>query len=179
MMAISSASLVVGLDDDDRDVVNAGLLRGSPAPLAGDDLVGVGGPRVGPDDNRLDDALLADRIGQFCKMFIVERAPRVARVGPNEFDRYALLPGRAGARRLFRGRIANERREAPSEAEGDFFSHSKPLWLRGAQSTFALDDFGRSFRYAWLPVHFRSYRSTGLPCEGASETRTLRGMTVS
>ena len=36
---------VAGLDDEDRDFVQAGALGGAPAPFAGDDLVGVGDAR--------------------------------------------------------------------------------------------------------------------------------------
>ena len=36
---------IADVDDDDRDLVQAGALRRAPAPLAGDDLVGVGDAR--------------------------------------------------------------------------------------------------------------------------------------
>ena len=61
MMASSDASVVGRFDEDDRDVVQPGALRRAPAPLAGDDLEGVGGAAHGAHDDRLDDAALADR----------------------------------------------------------------------------------------------------------------------
>ena len=88
---------IADVDDDDRDVVQPGALRRAPAPLAGDDLVGVGDARNGPHDHRLDDAALADRSGELVELVFAERLARVARVGPQEFDRR--LARRAARRR--------------------------------------------------------------------------------
>ena len=62
------------LFDDDRDGGQAGLLRGAEAALAGDELVLVAGAR---DDERLDDAVLADAARQLFDRRFVERLARL------------------------------------------------------------------------------------------------------
>lgn len=52
------------LDDDDRNVVQAGTLCRAPAALTGDDLVAVRNAAHGPRNDRLDDAALAQRRGE-------------------------------------------------------------------------------------------------------------------
>ena len=76
------------LDDGDRHLVQAGALRRAPAPLAGDDFV-MPRPAVLAHHDRLDDAALADRLGQLVELGLGEGAARVARVGNEVLDRRA------------------------------------------------------------------------------------------
>ena len=86
---------VVGLADHGRHGRDAGLARGAPAALAGDQLVAALGAR--PDDDRLDDALRADRVGEAGGRLVVEAPPRLARVRVHLLDRQVRELGVAGA----------------------------------------------------------------------------------
>ena len=73
--------------DDDGHFMQARLLRRAPAPFAGDDLVLVGLARNGADNNRLEDAFFADRVGELVEQFGLEMFARLERVGTQERDR--------------------------------------------------------------------------------------------
>ena len=66
-------------------VVEAGLLRRAPAALAGDELVAVRPDRS--DEDRLQDAVLADGGGQLVERLLVEGQARLLRVGLDVVDR--------------------------------------------------------------------------------------------
>ena len=88
-------------------------LRRSPAPLAGDQLEIL--RRVGdrPHQERLDDALLADRLREAVEFGLGEMAARLKRRGPDRLDRH-----RARAAEVApdaRATLAEQRREAAPE----------------------------------------------------------------
>ena len=62
---------VAEIADDDRNLVQAGDLRGSPAALAGDQLVGVRVLAVAADQQGLQDALVADGVDEALDGFLV------------------------------------------------------------------------------------------------------------
>ena len=62
-------------------------LGGSPAPLAGDDLVRVGDAGNGANEDRLNDPALLDRGGELVELGIVEALARIAWIGTQELDR--------------------------------------------------------------------------------------------
>ncbi len=103
-------------DDDDRHLVQAGALRGTPAPLAGDDFEFVLADIA--HDDRLDDAALPDGCGQLFELGFGEMLARVARIGAEIFDgRAPRLAARLVAfpsLRLFAD-IAHQRGEASSQ----------------------------------------------------------------
>jgi hypothetical protein len=109
---------IVKLADDRRDLVETGLLRRPPAPLAGDDLEPS---LVGPNDDRLDDAARPDRVGELGQRFLVEDAARLGEIGLDARYRdhlhAAALRRAAGGvdRRLVRD-LAEQRGEAAAEA---------------------------------------------------------------
>ena len=70
--------LVLG-PEDRRDGLEAGLPRRPPPTLAGDQLVATVAERL--DDERLDDAALADRFGEAIEGIVVEGLARLAGVG--------------------------------------------------------------------------------------------------
>ena len=79
--------------DDGRDVVQAGHLGRPPATLARDDLVadrlaGLLG-RQRPHDDRLHDALGADRIGQLLQALGPHVEPRLVAPALQQVDRQA------------------------------------------------------------------------------------------
>ena len=86
---------VADIEDDDGNVVDAGALRGPPTALAGNDLESAGGAGRRPHRDRLDDAALLDRGGEFVEFGHRELTARVARIGMQEFDGYAALAARA------------------------------------------------------------------------------------
>ena len=84
--------LAVGrFERHDRNVVQAGALRRPPAPLAGDDLVGILRPAHRPHHDRLDDAALLDRCRQVIELRLGEMPARIARIRLEIFDRHPPL----------------------------------------------------------------------------------------
>jgi hypothetical protein len=102
---------VAGLEHDDRDFVLPRALGGPPAPLAGDNLIGVRDAGNGAHQHRLDDASFPYRSGQLLELDVIEPFARVARVRAQEFDRRL-----AGAARQ-RGRFGLLRRGAQQGCE--------------------------------------------------------------
>jgi hypothetical protein len=77
---------VVKLTDDDGDLVQPGALGGSPAALAGDNLVVAEMARVGPDHDRLDNAALANRGGELVQFGLGEIAAGLVWIGAQPLD---------------------------------------------------------------------------------------------
>ena len=100
---------------DDRHVVLIGALRRAPAPLAGDDLEAVVARGLAHDD-RLDDAVLADRGGKLVELGVGKGAARVARIGFQVFDRRAPRLARRIGRLAFLADIADQRSKAASQS---------------------------------------------------------------
>src|SRR5690606_29507682 len=73
--------LVADLEQRDRNVMHARALRRAPAPLAGDDLVLVFLAADRTDEDRLENALLADRRGKIVELLGVENLARVFWIG--------------------------------------------------------------------------------------------------
>ncbi len=99
---------VVGLADDGGDRRVAGLARSAPAALAGDDLVAARGAR--PHEQRLDDALAPDRLGEPGARLAVEALARLLRIRVDGVDRQLEQLGRV------RLETADENFEAAAEA---------------------------------------------------------------
>ena len=76
---------VLGAPDDRRDGADAGPLRGPPTALTHHQLVAAA--RHIADDDRLQQAELADRVGELDQGVLVEHRPRVPRVAPDLVDR--------------------------------------------------------------------------------------------
>src|SRR5882672_4168641 len=85
---------VVDVDRHDRHLVQADDLRRAPATLASDDLETVLRALDRAHHDRLDYAVLPDRIGEFPEFSVGEGAARIARIGPEKFDRYLALRAR-------------------------------------------------------------------------------------
>ena len=77
--------LVVELGDDGRDRLPLGHTRRTPAPLAGDELELRA---TGSDEDRLEHAVLADRVGELGQRLLVVGKPRLGRVRQNLRDRH-------------------------------------------------------------------------------------------
>ncbi|GIU90254.1 MAG: hypothetical protein KatS3mg010_1353 [Acidimicrobiia bacterium] len=81
---------VVGVPDDGGDRLEADPAGGPPATLAGDELEGVA---LLPDEHRLEDAHLPDRLGEGREALLVEVLARLLGVGPDRGDGDLLEPG--------------------------------------------------------------------------------------
>src|SRR6185369_4147641 len=97
---------IVCLPNERRNRRRAGLLRGPPATLPGDQLEAARRPR--PHEHRLDDALRLDRVRQRGCCLCVEPPPWLARVRMNRLDRQM--------RELGLGRPSDQDLEAAAQA---------------------------------------------------------------
>ena len=77
--------VVVELLDERRDGREAGFLRRAPAALTGDELIPVLAERS--DEDRLEDAMLADRGGKLMQGVDIEHGPRLVRIRLDVVDR--------------------------------------------------------------------------------------------
>jgi hypothetical protein len=103
------------LAHDSGDLVEVCPLRGSPAPLAGDDLEAVA---VGADHDRLDDSALLDRGGELRQCGLVEGAPGLAgvRLNARSGDHLNAAAAAAAGYGCLLGRLAEQRGQAAAEA---------------------------------------------------------------
>src|SRR5690606_4325790 len=104
--------LVRNVADDRGNDLEARHLGGAPAPLAGDDLVAdLAGGAVSqrPDDDRLHDALRADRFGELGERLLAHVDPRLVLAALQQVDRQ--LPERVlGAPRRIDGPVLRKPR---------------------------------------------------------------------
>ena len=95
--------------------MQARALRGAPAALARDDLIGVA---VRAHHDWLDDAALGDRGSELVQRILVEVAPRLFGMGSDRADRdHPYARGRPACRvdrRIIASDIAEKGAEAPS-----------------------------------------------------------------
>ena len=82
---VAQQVVVLGPPHDGRDHRQAGGLGGSPAPLAHHQLEPVAAQR--PDDDRLQQSYLVDRVDQLGHGVLVEHRARLPRVGRDGLDR--------------------------------------------------------------------------------------------
>ncbi len=107
--------LVVEAADDDRHRVQARTLGGAPAAFAGDDLIHLLVVGIDTDDDRLDETLGADRLGEFCQFIFTEILARVEAAAAQLIRAdQTLFALRGAARRDARG-IANQRCETTAK----------------------------------------------------------------
>src|SRR5207247_3174936 len=85
---------VADIDRHDRHFVQPGDLRGAPASLTRDDLITILHAAYRTHHDRLDHAVLLDRVREFAELGIGKIAARVARIGFEEFDRHLALRAR-------------------------------------------------------------------------------------
>ena len=136
MFSISATCriLVVGdLADDHRRLEQPRNLGGTPAALAGDDLVAVTSDPA--DQNRLNDPVRPDRLRQLFERPLLDLSSRLARVGDDsieidlEGDATDWLRTRCGNGRRDRG-LRRQLRDQGAQAATErwtLFCHDKPL----------------------------------------------------
>ena len=111
---------VVGNPDHRGHGLQTDAPRRAPPPLAGDELVATALSRA--DEDGLQDADLADRIGERAERFLVEMFARLLRVRPDLRDRYL-----GEAARLLRDRPGRyQGAETPTQPSGS--RHGSPPW---------------------------------------------------
>ncbi|CAH1662878.1 hypothetical protein BOSEA31B_12454 [Hyphomicrobiales bacterium] len=121
---------IIGFDENDRDIVQLGALRRPPAPLAGDDLIGIDHARNRADDDRLQNAAFANRIRQLVEILLDEAASRIAGARAQELDRNPALTTRTLDRTDFLTDIADQRCQTATKAGTPlFFGHRHPRYL--------------------------------------------------
>ncbi len=107
--------LLVGeVAHDDGHGVERRLLRRAPAPLAGDDLVAAA-VRVGAGDDRLHQALGAQRVGEIDELEVVEVLARVEAAGVQLVDGDEPLLAVRGEPGVRLRRLADQRGEPAAE----------------------------------------------------------------
>ena len=104
------------LHHGDRHVMQIGALRRAPAPFAGDDLEAVVVAGALAHHDRLNDAVLADRGGEFFQFGFAEGATRVARIGTEILDRRVARLALRLDLRGFLADIAHQRCKAASQS---------------------------------------------------------------
>src|SRR5438874_11598648 len=87
------AVLGAGLAHDDREPLEAGAHRRAQPALAGDQLVA---PRDAAHDQRLEEPVAADRVGELAERLVVEVPARLLGVGHDLVDRHRQLVRRCG-----------------------------------------------------------------------------------
>src|SRR5690606_14970472 len=118
---------IVDIAHQYRDLGETGRLGGPPATLTGNDLV-TSAFRLAAYQNRLDDAMFADRLRQIRKLRIAKGPARILRVGGHEFDWNAAIGHR---RRFWLGdlrlvHLADQRGQpAPETLLRKIFSHNQ------------------------------------------------------
>src|SRR5262249_37338810 len=100
--------LVAELAHDDGHRMQGSLLGCTPPPFAGDDLKTTT-LAIGPCDDRLQQAFLADRIGKLVEFTVPERPARIAAAGVQLVDRQQALLALRCDPRLTRGGLTDER----------------------------------------------------------------------
>jgi hypothetical protein len=111
-----------------RHLVQRHFLGRPPAPLAGDDLVAPIKIRLGPDQQRLQNAALGDRIGQLLERRLVHLPARLERAWLQQIHRQALHPRRVHARR--RRRVPQQRRQTAPQPFWLLLDHAGTLLAR-------------------------------------------------
>src|SRR5262249_24393485 len=96
-------------------------------PFARDDLKTVLRAFQRPHHDRLDHAVLLDRRGEFAELGIGECAPRIARIGLQEFDRHLALIARTFDMLGLAADIADQARKPPAQTRPRFVSHRRLL----------------------------------------------------
>src|SRR5271169_3362552 len=82
--------------NDDRDLMQPETLRGTPPPLAGNKLEIRLFPGQRPHQQRLEDALLSDRLSERLELRLGKTTPRLVHPRPDQLDRNATLQLRVG-----------------------------------------------------------------------------------
>ncbi len=93
--------------------MHADALRGAPPPLAGDQLEGSFLRGEGPHQQGLQDAFLADRLGESVELGLGKAPPRLECPGTDQLDRNTTLRRRFGNCLDFR--FTEQRRKTAAE----------------------------------------------------------------
>ncbi len=87
--------VVVGIPHHHRDLAPAEPRDGPQPALAGHQLEAIGGARRRPNDERLKESVLSDRLAELVQLGLREHAPRLQRVRHDGRDRHPQdFPGR-------------------------------------------------------------------------------------
>ena len=121
---------VADIDGNDRNLVQAGELRGAPAPFAGDDLVAIGDALHRTHHDRLDHAMLLDGGREFTELRIGKCPARIARIGLEEFDRHLALVPRPIDMRGLAADVSDQTCKTAAQSRTRFVGHRQLPWIQ-------------------------------------------------
>ena len=164
-----------------RNLAQPRALRRAPAPLAGDDLEAAAVDR--PHEDRLHHALLADRLGELGERRVVHARARLVLARTHAVDRDRLQRVVAGAGSSVPPRKQRVESAAKSLRVG---SSSRPSSVRrparrsstAVARLLAAQHLAREREIGERALDCGSSFSAGMPCDGASARRMLRGTIV-
>src|SRR4030081_626561 len=125
-----------------------GDLRGAPAALAGDDLIAVLHALDRPHHDRLDHAVLFDRVSELADLGIGKIAARIARIRFDEFDRHLALCARPLQMRGLAADISDQTCKTAAQSGTRFVGHRQLPWIQLKRSCFTSSRHPPSFRGA-------------------------------
>ena len=112
--------------DEDRHLMQLRLLRRPPAPFTRNNFISVRFALGRTHDDGLQNALLADRVGEIGQFLFAENMAGLKRIGAQEFDRDLADTARRGCCFIAQGErriIADQGSKASSKAARAFFGH--------------------------------------------------------
>ncbi len=139
---------VADIDRHDRHFVQPGDLRRAPAPLACDDLIPILHAAHRPHHDRLDHAVLLDRVGELAELGVGKIAARIARIGLQEFDRHLALRARPIQMRGLAADIPDQTCKTAPQSRTRFLGHRQLPWIQVKALLFTSSCHSPSFRGA-------------------------------
>ena len=109
--------------------MQAGDLRRTPAPLAGDDFKTILDAFDRTHHDRLDHAVPPDRVGEFAEFCVGKFAARIARIGFQEFDRHLALGARPLQMRGLAADISDQTCKTSAQSRTRFVGHRQLPWI--------------------------------------------------
>src|SRR5439155_15709786 len=107
-----------------------GDLRRAPASLTRDDLITILHAAYRTHHDRLDHAVLLDRVREFAELGVRKIAARIARIGFEEFDRHLALRARPLQMRGLAADISDQTCKTAAQSRTRFVGHRQLPWIQ-------------------------------------------------
>src|SRR4051794_24597120 len=125
---------VADVNRNDRHLVKAGRLRSAPTALAGDNLVTLLRALYRADHDRLDHAMLFNRVSELAEFRVGKCPARIARVGSQKFNRHLALRAWPVDMRGLAADIADQTCKTAAQSRTRFVGHRQLPWIQLARS---------------------------------------------